>query len=172
MIIPIRKLCEWCDPVYVAENLIANFGEDGFIWLDSDGSKIGRWIVLAAEPIDQICSRGLPSQYCNANPFDSLRSLEPGHWTGWLSYEAGAWIEPNNPWKEDSMATLWIARHDPVLKFDLKEQKLWIEGCDPKRLLKLFNWIKDLKNNEAKQTSVQSKKSHTYSTSVLGMVNQ
>lgn len=26
------------------------------------------------------------------------------------------------------MATLWIARHDPVLRFDLQQRKVWIEA--------------------------------------------
>ena len=75
MITPIRKLCDWHDPTYVAENLIKSFGEAGLIWLDSDGSKLGRWVVLAANPIEQICSRGLPATQSGSNPFTLLRNL-------------------------------------------------------------------------------------------------
>jgi para-aminobenzoate synthetase component 1 len=31
------------------------------------------------------------------------------------------------------MASLWLARHDPVLRFDLQTQELWLEGTDPGR---------------------------------------
>ena len=141
MLTPTRKLCEWREPEDIANHLIESFGEPGLIWLDGDGTTRGRWVTLAANPVEQICARGLPSNLDGSNPFSILRNLKPGHWTGWLSYEAGAWIEPNNPWKKDNMATLWIARHDPVLKFDLKEKKLWIEGCNQKRLKQLSRWL-------------------------------
>jgi len=42
------------------------------------------------------------------------------------------------------MASLWIARHDPVLRFDLVEQKLWLEGQDPERLQAMARWLEAL----------------------------
>ena len=70
-------------------------------------------------------------------PFTALNGLGPGHWTGWLSYEAAAWTEPGNPWSRDAMANLWIARHDPLLRFDLQQRQLWIEGTDPMAMQQL-----------------------------------
>ena len=42
------------------------------------------------------------------------------------------------------MATLWIARHDPVFKFDLHKRELWLEGNDKKRFLELSHLLIDL----------------------------
>ena len=120
----------WIDPVVIARTLAALHGEDGLIWLDGDGSALGRQITLAAAPLETICCRGIPGDPGARNPFEALRKLHPGHWCGWLSYEAAAWTEPGNPWAQDGMATLWIARHDPVLRADLQQQQLWIEGTD------------------------------------------
>ncbi len=144
MTILYKEHLNWIDPVIVARKLIEVFGEPGLIWLDGDGSQNGRWITLAADPLETIQSRGLPSNPSASNPFQLLRNIENGHWTGWLSYEAGAWIEPKNPWKEDSMATLWIARHDPVLKFDLHKNQLWLEGINKKRFAEILKLLQDL----------------------------
>lgn len=119
------------------------------IWLDGDGSALGRWVTLAVDPIDQCSCRGLPEEQNATNPFEALRRLKPGHWTGWLSYEAGAWVEPGNPWKSDSMATLWIASHDPVIRFDLSQNELWVEGLNESRLQKIVNWVEAIPQNNA-----------------------
>ncbi len=159
MISPKRRLCRWQEPAILAKQLADNWGEAGLVWLDGDGSELGRWATLAVDPINQICCRGMPGEKDSSNPFEALRHLEPGHWSGWLSYEAGAWIEPKNPWKTDSMATLWMARHDPVLRFDLQKQELWIEGCNPKRMQELVDWLeaKPIKNTpESNRTSQSS----------------
>ena len=124
-----------------------HWGEAGLIWLDGDGSDLGRWITLAADPVEQHCCRGLPGEPGARNPFDQLRQLTPGHWTGWLSYDAAAWTEPQNPWRGDSMASLWIARHDPVLRFDLQQQQLWLEGNDPQRHAAMAHWLSELAAN-------------------------
>ena len=141
----IKKIhCSWQSPKRIADLLIEEWGDAGFIWLDGDGSHQGRWVTLGVDPIEQICCRDDLSniEQTNNNPFDCLKNLSPGHWTGWLSYEAGAWIEPKNPWKKNVMANLWIASHDPVIKFDLKNKKLWIEGTNQNRLQKIENLIK------------------------------
>ncbi len=143
MITPTRQLFKWQEPEIIAQALIDTWGEAGFIWLDGDGSAQGKWITLTVDPIEQICCRGLPENKKASNPFESLKNLKQGHWTGWLSYEAAAWLEPCNPWKEDSMATLWIGSHDPVLKFDLTKQQLWLEGCHPNRFEKFASWLKN-----------------------------
>ena len=148
-----RRLCRWQEPAMLAKQLTNTWGEAGLIWLDGDGSGLGRWATLAVDPINQICCRGIPGEKGASNPFEALRDLEPGHWTGWLSYEAAAWIEPKNPWKADSMATLWMARHDPILRFDLQKRQLWIEGCHPKRLQELANWLEANPSENASENS-------------------
>ena len=136
--------CAWLPPTQVAEAMASQWGEAGLIWLDGDGSDLGRWITLAADPVEQHCCRGLPGEPGASNPFTQLRELSSGHWTGWLSYDAAAWTEPQNPWRGDAMASLWIARHDPVLRFDLQEQQLWLEGNDPARHAAMAQWLSGL----------------------------
>ncbi len=155
-----RKLFQWIDPLIVAKKLIQIYGEPGLIWLDSDGSSNGRWTILAADPLEYLCSRGLPTDPSASNPFTLLRTIHSGHWCGWLGYEAGAWVEPQNPWKNSSMATLWIARHDPVLKFDLYKHELWLEGNDQKRFLETENLLKDLSVSNNKE-ELSDKSSHS-----------
>ena len=143
MLIPNRLPYRWIEPEVLAQALINDWGEDGLIWLDSDNSQLSNWIILAADPINSICVRGLADNQTNNNPFDLLRSLKPGHWTGWLSYEAGAWLEPANPWKESSMTILWMASHDPIFRFDINKRQLWIEGLNEERLEKFKNWLEE-----------------------------
>ncbi|WP_269622031.1 anthranilate synthase component I family protein [Prochlorococcus marinus] len=152
----LRERCNWIDPLIVAKKLVQHYGEPGLVWLDSDGSKNGRWVILGADPIEHICSHGLPSSSRSQNPFELLRKIDSGHWSGWLSYEAGAWIEPNNPWKQDSMAMLWMARHDPIFKFDLYRNELWIEGVDHTRFLTFLNLLKDISSNESLTNATKS----------------
>ena len=136
-----RRPMAWRDPTTVATALAAHWGPEGLIWLDGDGSNLGRWITLAADPLEQHCCRGLPGQPGASDPFAQLEQLGPGHWCGWLSYEAAAWVEPASHWKADAMASLWIARHDPVLRFDLQRRQLWLEGQDPRRLEAMARWL-------------------------------
>ena len=124
---PQRLELPWREPIAVARQLD---GDDGLIWLDGDGSDLGRWVILASQPLEVIHCRGLPGDAGARDPFTALKRLDPGHWTGWLSYEAAAWTEPGNPWAADAMASLWVARHDPLLRFDLQLRQLWIEGTD------------------------------------------
>jgi para-aminobenzoate synthetase component 1 len=137
----IRSNHPWIEPDVVAQALAQEYGEAGLIWLDGDGSDLGRWLTLAADPLEQRCCRGLPGEVGASNPFEALRSLDPGHWTGWLSYDAAAWLEPTNTWRSDAMASLWIGRHDPVLRFDLQQREVWIEGVDAKRHAAMERWI-------------------------------
>jgi para-aminobenzoate synthetase component 1 len=134
----------WRSPASLAPLLAERWGQDGLIWLDGDGSTLGRWATLAADPVEQYCCRGRPEDKGASDPFSVLSGLGAGHWCGWLSYEAAAWVEPSNPWKADRMASLWIARHDPVLRFDLAEQQLWLEGKDPARLKAMAQWLESL----------------------------
>jgi para-aminobenzoate synthetase component 1 len=43
-------------------------------------------------------------------------------------------VEPADHWQASDMASLWAARHDPLIHFDRIEQRLWLEGHDPSRL--------------------------------------
>ena len=129
MTTPLRRQLPWRNPEAVARQLAALHGETGLIWLDGDGSDLGSWVTLAAAPQTTVACRGLPGEAGADNPFTALRNLGPGHWTGWLSYEAAAWCEPDNPWAANAMANLWIARHDPLLRFDLQRRELWAEAC-------------------------------------------
>ncbi len=146
-----RHLCPWKAPELVAQELIKRFGEEGLIWLDGDGSNLGRWAILAANPIKQSCCRGLPSERNSKNPFTILRQLKSGYWIGWLSYEAGAWIEPNNSWKRDEIATLWIAQYDPILRFDLQRSELWIESQNLNHLQDYRDWLEEIPSHTWKQ---------------------
>lgn len=138
---PQRRSVPWHAPVDLAPRLAAEWGASGLVWLDGDGTDRGRFVTLAVDPVEQHCCRGGPDAPHGQDPFSVLRQLGPGHWCGWLSYEAAAWTEPGNPWHSDAMANLWIVRHDPVLRFDLQQQQMWIEGTDQSRLQRLERWL-------------------------------
>ena len=144
----LRRRFAWLEPELVAESLACSHGEQGLIWLDGDGSELGRQIILAADPVEHRCCRGLPGDPGATNPFTTLRKLSSGHWTGWLSYDAAAWTEPANPWRRDVMATLWIARHDPVLRFDLQSREVHLEGIDPERHAAMASCLETLSTEE------------------------
>ena len=76
MINPYRQICTWLEPELVAKELIKQWGEAGLIWLDGDGSKLGRHVTLGVNPSEQICCAGLPSELNASNPFEALRELE------------------------------------------------------------------------------------------------
>ena len=140
----LRRPMRWIDPARAAAALAQRHGEQGLIWLDGDGGALGRNITLAVDPVEQHCCRGLPGDADAHNPFTTLRELTTGHWTGWLSFDAAAWTEPGNPWRRDRMASLWIARHDPVLRFDLGTEELVLEGVDPDRYSAMENLLGSL----------------------------
>ena len=144
----LRRRLAWIEPEQVAESLAHIHGEDGLIWLDGDGSELGRHIILAVDPVEAHCCRGLPGDPGASNPFTTLRQLKNGHWTGWLSYDAAAWTEPGNPWRRDVMASLWIARHDPVLRFDLQAREIHLEGVDPARHAAMARQLEALNTEE------------------------
>ena len=131
-----RHPLAWRDPWPLVRALAADLGPAGLVWLDGDGSSQGRRSVLGLAPLEQRCCRGLPGQAGAEDPFAVLAELAAGggHWMGWLSYEAGAWVEPAPHWHPSDMALLWAARHDPVLVIDHETQEQWLEGQDPLRL--------------------------------------
>jgi len=115
----------WRDPWPLAWGLAEVFGREGLVWLDGDGSDLGRWSVLGVAPQEVVVCR-------DQDPFGALAAMVAGggHWMGWLAYGAGAWVEPGAHWRQSDMAVLWAARHDPVLRLDQQEQRLWLEGSD------------------------------------------
>ncbi len=153
-----RLQCQWKSPELIAYKLIQEWGEAGFVWLDGDGSDLGRWVTIGINPLEQFCSRGLEISEKEHNPFEILRKLPQGHWTGWLSYEAASWTEPQNPWQTSYMATLWIASHDPILKFDLQKQELWLEGQDQKRLSIMESFLDSIFHQDLSKTDTEATK--------------
>ena len=70
-----RLLCQWESPKVVASKLIQEWGEAGFIWLDGDGSDLGRWVTLAINPVEQMCSRKLKGSKTESNPFKIISTV-------------------------------------------------------------------------------------------------
>ena len=135
-----RRELPWRSPWLVVQTLARAFGQDGLVWLDGSGTGggtgsgselagVGR---LGVAPLQQLICRGLPGHAGATDPFTALAGMaaQGGHWMGWLAYEAGAWVEPASHWKAPAMASLWAARHDPVLAIDAAAQQLWLEGSD------------------------------------------
>jgi len=131
-----RHPLAWRDPWPLVRALAADLGPAGLVWLDGDSSPQGRCSRLGLAPVEQRVCRGLPGQPGAEDPFAALAALASGggHWMGWLSYEAGAWVEPAPHWHPSDMALLWAARHDPVLVIDHETREQWLEGQDPLRL--------------------------------------
>jgi len=135
----------WLEPRSLARVLAARFGQDGLVLLDGDGSRLGSRGVLGVDPVARVVCRGLPGTPGAGDPFAVLADLERqgGPWLGWLGYEAGAWVEPSDHWQLSDMASLWAARHDPLIHFDRGEQRLWLEGRDPARLAAMVRLLED-----------------------------
>jgi hypothetical protein len=64
----IRKACPWQEPVQLAQALARDHGDAGLIWLDGDGSALGRWLTLAVQPLEQHCCRGLSGRSRRPEP--------------------------------------------------------------------------------------------------------
>jgi para-aminobenzoate synthetase component 1 len=116
------------------------------VLLEGDGSALGRRAVLGVAPIDTITCRGLPGDSGAVDPFAALAALQAsgGPWLGWLSYEAGAWVEPSAHWQRPDMAILWAARHDPLIHFDRQRRHCWLQGQDRRRLLAMEEQLQAL----------------------------
>lgn len=128
-----RRQMAWRVPWGLVNQLAAHHGEAGLVWLDGDGSALGRWATLALAPLEQRQCRGLPGQPGGSDPFAVIGELrrQGGCWLGWLGYEAGAWVEPDDHWHSPDMALLWAARYDLLVRWDLQERRLWLEGSSP-----------------------------------------
>ena len=132
-----QRVLPWREPWTVATALASEAGRaEGLVLLEGDGSVLGRQAVLALEPLEQICCRGLPGSPGAADPFAALEAMleRGGPWLGWLGYEAGAWVEPAPHWRASDMAGLWAGRYDPLLHFDRLARRCWLDGEDPARL--------------------------------------
>jgi len=66
----------WRDPWQVVEAIAAELGAEGLVWLDSDGSDLGRWARLGFNPLQSVCCRGLPGSAGGQDPFAALADLE------------------------------------------------------------------------------------------------
>ena len=140
-----RAPLPWLEPRALARVLATRYGQDGLVLLDGDGSRLGRLGLLGVDPVARVVCRGLPGTPGAGDPFAALADLEhqEGPWLGWLGYEAGAWVEPAGHWQVSDMASLWAARHDPLIHFDRGERRLWLEGRDPARLAAMMRLLED-----------------------------
>ena len=68
----------WRDPWPLAWGLAERFGREGLVWLDGDGSDLGRWSVLGVAPRELVECR-------DQDPFGALAAMVAGggHWMGW-----------------------------------------------------------------------------------------
>ncbi len=139
---------KWIDPALIAHDLTEKFGIKGLAWLDSDGKENGEWSIIGINPKKIIQSRDINNLDKNNNPFNNLKNIKKGFWIGWLSYEAGVYIEPKNPWRISDMATLWIASYDPIIKCNLIKKEIIIEGTNSSELMNYKNIINNIKNIE------------------------
>ena len=131
------KFNYWIEPEFIAHLLASRYGEKGLSWLDSNGYENAEYSFLGVNPKTIISSK-------NDNPFEKLAEIDQGFWIGWLSYEAGSWIEPNNSWRESEMATLWIASYDPIIKFNILRKEITIEGTNLNDIKKYKKLIDDI----------------------------
>jgi len=139
---------KWIDPALITHHLTKKFGDKGLAWLDSDGKENGEWSIIGIKPKKIIQSRDINNLDKTNNPFINLRKIEKGFWIGWLSYEAGVYIEPKNPWRKSNMATLWIASYDPIIKCNLIKKEIIIEGTNSSEMMNYKNIINNIKNIE------------------------
>jgi para-aminobenzoate synthetase component 1 len=127
-----RQPLPWRQPLLVVQALAHHYGPAGLVWLDGNESPLAGIGRLGVAPHQQLVCRGLPGEANASDPFIALETMarSGGHWMGWLAYEAGAWVEPAAHWRSSPMASLWAARHDPVLAIDAQGQQLWLEGSE------------------------------------------
>ena len=141
-------LNRWIEPALITHHLSKRFGNEGLAWLDSDGKENGEWSIIGVKPKKILQSRDINNLNKNNNPFDILKVINEGFWIGWLSYEAGVYIEPKNPWRQSDMATLWIASYDPIIKCNLIKKEIIIEGTNSYELMNYKNLINNINTIE------------------------
>ena len=147
----IKKIAlnQWIDPALITYHLTKQFGDEGLAWLDSDGKENGEWSIIGIKPKKIIQSRDINNSDKNNNPFNNLKDISEGFWIGWLSYEAGAYIEPKNPWRPSDMATLCFASYDPIIKCNLIKKEIIVEGTNSDELMNYKNIISNINTVEA-----------------------
>jgi para-aminobenzoate synthetase component 1 len=149
---PLRHDLPWQEPWPLSLVLAERLGRDGLVLLEGDGTALGSRAVLGVDPRERICCRGLPGEPGARDPFAALAELAeaqaagPGGsaWLGWLAYGAAAWSEPAPHWQASDMATLWCARFDPLLHFNRRSRRCWLEGHDPQRLASMARLVSEL----------------------------
>ena len=151
MPLPLVRPLPWREPYAATQLLASHWGRDGLVLLEThpatSGDVSGRWSFLGTGPVRQLCCQDWPSwehgasaPSATSDPFTLLRQALPergtwttgsgpspfmGGWMGWLSYEAGAWLERHPPWRRPDQPLLWAGLHDPLLCFDLLEQQVF-----------------------------------------------
>ncbi len=138
------KIEKWVEPELIAQLFSKKYGDKGLSWLDSDGSENGEWSFLGVNPKMVISSRNNKDLRDVDNPFNKLKKIKNGFWIGWLSYEAGAWLEQKNQWQKSEITTLWIASYDPIIKINLLNKEIFIEGSDLKDIYVYKNLIQTI----------------------------
>ncbi|MFN7227732.1 MAG: anthranilate synthase component I family protein [Synechococcaceae cyanobacterium] len=140
-----RRQLAWRDPWALCRALASELGHDGLVLLDGDASPLGNGGVLGVDPLERLRCQGLPGDAGAEDPFGALEAAATpaggGGWLGWLSYEAGAWVEPGAHWRRSDMASLWAGRYDPLVHFRRRERRLWLEGHNGRRLAALADRI-------------------------------
>ena len=154
MKIKTKKIKKWINPELITHHLAKKFGEEGLAWLDSDGKENGEWSIIGVKPKKVIQSRDINNLDKDNDPFDNLKNIKEGFWMGWLSYEAGAYIEPKNPWRTSEIATLWIASYDPIIKCNLIKKEILVEGTNLSELINYKNIISNI-NVEQEKKNIQ-----------------
>ncbi|MEB3200529.1 MAG: anthranilate synthase component I family protein [Synechococcaceae cyanobacterium] len=146
-----RRELAWQEPWVVASALADRCGEDGLVLLEGDGSPLGGRALLGVAPRRQVVCRGLPGEAGADDPFRQLQALagDGGPWLGWLSYEAGAWIEPADHWRAGDLATLRAWQHDPLIHFDRHQRRLWLTGEDPGRLAAMAELLLQIADDDS-----------------------
>lgn len=155
MRIKTKKLSKWLEPELIANHFALKFGYHGLAWLDSDGKNNGKWSILGVNPKETICSRDINNLDIDNNPFFKLKNIDEGFWIGWLNFEAGAYIEPKNPWKNNEISTMWIASYDPIIKFNLVSNEIILEGTNSTELNKFEKIIFNI-NAETEKNSIKN----------------
>ena len=146
------KFNYWIEPEFIAHFLASRFGEKGLSWLDSNGIENAEYSFLGVNPKTIISSKNNNSD----NPFEKLEQIDQGFWIGWLSYEAGSWIEPNNSWRESEIATLWIASYDPIIKFNILKKEITIEGTNLNEVEEYKKLIDEMNIQKIKDSMTKS----------------
>tara|TARA_Y100001970_G_scaffold294351_1_gene451272 strand:- start:14286 stop:15569 length:1284 start_codon:yes stop_codon:yes gene_type:complete len=128
-------------PEDIVNRLCNEYGEQGLVWLDGNIKNKSSEIIIGVNPKQEICTHGIAHKN---NPFNKLNNIGEGYWIGWLSYEAGAFLEPKNPWRLDEMATLWIGKYDPIIRFNNLRKKIFIEGTNQDEIDRYYRIISEI----------------------------